>query len=446
MHFAWWPGISERFLRWGLSEAIKLRQMRRRHRSCGPLNYAVHQSGIEWERGFVTWRPEQHGASLPFAGDVGSNTPPDDYGHTRALSVPELRQGLGRGTLYYSYNRPGSILRSHPSSDFGNLLENRNRDSWNRESNPRTLECDDVIKLGARLHSANLSMTEKLPIILDGSHHFTQLLMMQTHIRLHHLGINIVLTELRNEFWVLRARQTIKKSYIVLFTRATTCAIHYKLVTDMLTDRLLMAIQRFAGCHNLPHTIYSDNATTFHAANKELDKMFKYIEDCKIQHYREHHGVTWKFIASWVAWWGGWWEKMIGSTKRCLRKVLLRSQRDEEGLNTILISIEATLNSWSLTQDADSNQVLTPAHFLNGEKLTIIPNGPEPSTERSSEKVTSQTKSSRGLLATLKKRVPFVNDELSLSERTTETTQTQSRGNCSLSRRLDPDICGREHG
>jgi len=34
---------------------------------------------------------------------------------------------------------------------------------------------------------------------------------MQTHIRLHHLGVRIVLLELREEFWILRARQAIEK-------------------------------------------------------------------------------------------------------------------------------------------------------------------------------------------------------------------------------------------
>jgi hypothetical protein len=37
-------------------------------------------------------------------------------------------------------------------------------------------------------------------------------LIMQTHFRLHHLGVRIVLSELREEFWILRFRQAIKES------------------------------------------------------------------------------------------------------------------------------------------------------------------------------------------------------------------------------------------
>ena len=68
---------------------------------------------------------------------------------------------------------------------------------------------------------------------------------------------------------------------------------------------------------------------------------------------------------------------MVATTKRCLRKVLGRSQVDEEELQTILVGTEAALNSGPITQD-DDNETLTPAHFLTGAKLTTIPHGPEP--------------------------------------------------------------------
>jgi hypothetical protein len=72
---------------------------------------------------------------------------------------------------------------------------------------------------------------------------------------------------------------------------------------------------------------------------------------------------------------------MVATTKRCLRKVLGRSQVDAEGFQTILVGIEASLNSRPITQD-DENETLAPAHFLTGGRLTTIPQGPEPvSTE-----------------------------------------------------------------
>jgi hypothetical protein len=68
-----------------------------------------------------------------------------------------------------------------------------------------------LIRLGGRLQSTDLSADLRHPHLLDGKHHFVQLLIWHTHIRLHHLGVRIILTELREEFWILRARQAIKK-------------------------------------------------------------------------------------------------------------------------------------------------------------------------------------------------------------------------------------------
>jgi hypothetical protein len=70
---------------------------------------------------------------------------------------------------------------------------------------------DGYLRIGGRLQFADLSREQIHPILLHGSHHFTELLIMQTHIHLHHMGVRIVLSELREEFWILRARQTIKK-------------------------------------------------------------------------------------------------------------------------------------------------------------------------------------------------------------------------------------------
>jgi hypothetical protein len=69
--------------------------------------------------------------------------------------------------------------------------------------------------------------------------------------------------------------------------------------------------------------------------------------------------------------------RMVGTIKRCLRKVLEQSSLTEEQLNTTLISIEAAVNSRPITQSEDS-AALTPAYFLIGEGLATIPIRSEP--------------------------------------------------------------------
>ncbi|XP_035216694.1 uncharacterized protein LOC118190116 [Stegodyphus dumicola] len=120
--------------------------------------------------------------------------------------------------------------------------------------------------------------------------------------------------------------------------------------------------------------------TTFCAADKELKLLWDTISSAKAQQFYAHHNIKWKFIAPRAAWWGGWWERMIGSIKRCLRKTLGKALLDDAGLITVLCDIEAALNSRPIVHEYgikdDSEEALTPSHFLIGKKLTTIPSSP----------------------------------------------------------------------
>jgi hypothetical protein len=80
---------------------------------------------------------------------------------------------------------------------------------------------------------------------------------------------------------------------------------------------------------------------------------------------------------------------MVGTKKRCIRKVLGKRKVDEK-MKTILASIEAAINSRPLTQD-NCPEALRPAHFLHGGCLTTIPTGPELTLAKSDEGVQTQT-------------------------------------------------------
>ena len=86
------------------------------------------------------------------------------------------------------------LLRARPS-------DARKNCSPPRESLvPRFFFEDGILRIGGRLHFADLSRKQIQPILLHGSQHFTALLIMQTHVRLNHLGFRIVLLEFREEF------------------------------------------------------------------------------------------------------------------------------------------------------------------------------------------------------------------------------------------------------
>jgi len=71
-----------------------------------------------------------------------------------------------------------------------------------------------------------------------------------------------------------------------------------------------------------PRKFLSDNGKTFKAAAKFLSVVFK---DETIQEHLANQGCQWIFNVECAPWWGGVFERMVRSTKRCLRKVVGRA-------------------------------------------------------------------------------------------------------------------------
>ncbi|GBN73097.1 hypothetical protein AVEN_155737-1 [Araneus ventricosus] len=65
--------------------------------------------------------------------------------------------------------------------------------------------------LGGRLKFAPVTSEEKHSLLLDNYRNFAQLLIRHTHVRLHHLGVRIVLSKLLSNYWILRGREAIKR-------------------------------------------------------------------------------------------------------------------------------------------------------------------------------------------------------------------------------------------
>jgi hypothetical protein len=72
----------------------------------------------------------------------------------------------------------------------------------------------------------------------------------------------------------LKGACLLKQCYITQFTCATIRAVKLELCSDITTVTFLLAFQRFIGRCGLSHTIYTDNAQTFRAANRELAELW----------------------------------------------------------------------------------------------------------------------------------------------------------------------------
>ncbi|XP_018315524.1 uncharacterized protein [Mycetomoellerius zeteki] len=172
-----------------------------------------------------------------------------------------------------------------------------------------------------------------------------------------------------------RGRIHISKSYIVVFTCFTTKAVHLELVSDLTTATFLAALRRFISRRGLCSTIYSDNATNFIGAARELEDIYTFlkIHNPELQTILAAQRIEWKFLLPKSPHFGGLWEAAVRSVKRHLYTVKKGLTYTFEEYNTLLVEIESVLNSCPLMPvPSDSNEIsiLTPSHFLIGTSLS----------------------------------------------------------------------------
>lgn len=163
------------------------------------------------------------------------------------------------------------------------------------------------------------------------------------------------------------------KVYICLFTCATTRAVHLELATDMTTNTFIRAFRRFVGRRSCPRIIISDNGSNFRATESFFKSFFQHPD---VQQYFDDRHCEWKFIPPKAPWQGGFYERMVGTVKRCLRKVLHNKSINEDELRTVLTEIEARINNRPLTyihENIDEPEALTPNHLLQGDLIKPIP-------------------------------------------------------------------------
>ncbi|XP_047996390.1 uncharacterized protein LOC125234226 [Leguminivora glycinivorella] len=281
---------------------------------------------------------------------------------------------------------------------------------------------DGVLRMKTRLGSAPVLYTALQPIILDGREPFTRLLILRAHRRSAHIHNEAVINELRQEYWILHLRPTVKsvarncalctlrratpraqplgdlpperlqayqrpfthtaqdymgpmfvtigrrreKRWVCLYTCLVTRAIHLESVHSLSTDSALLSLRRFAARRGWPRTMYSDNATCFRAAATELREAYRQWLPV-LQTYATQNRMEWKFIPPGNPSAGGAWERMIRTVKIAMSYTFNERAPKPEVFETLLAEIENIVNRRPLTHvnvDPDSEESLTPAHFL----------------------------------------------------------------------------------
>ena len=277
---------------------------------------------------------------------------------------------------------------------------------------------NSFLRLKGRFGHSCLEYGLKYPILLRGGESFfTQLVVRDAHNRVLHHGVETTLSYIRSKYWIIKGRKTVKdtlrkciickrfqgkvmcppatpdlpnyrvdgcysfhtvgldyagplyiknkdalsKVYVLLFTCATSRAVHVELTPDMYKSSFIRAFQRFVARKGKPSMVVHDNAKTF----KSRD----------VKRFMVQHDIKQRFILPASPWWGGFYERLVRSVKLSLRKTLGRSLLTYEELETVLCNIESVINNRPLTyvSEDDMDEPLTPYHLMFGRNAIQTP-------------------------------------------------------------------------
>lgn len=299
------------------------------------------------------------------------------------------------------------------------------------------LGSDGIVRVGGRLERSTLTFEAKHPIVLASNQRLSAIIIWHFH---HIAGSSMdchstnerVRVDLRSPFWILRCRKTIstvlskclvckrlraqpmtpliaplpahrfdpakrpfvntgvdfmgpltvtvgrrsEKRWICLFTCLITRAVHLEIAHRLDTDSFLMCFQRFLDRRTRPSTMFSDHGTNFVASERELREAVIQLNQAEISAYATNRKIEWRFSPPSGPHFGVTWERMVQSCKSALKTILRNRSVTDEVLGTVVVDVEALLNSRPLTHvsiDPNDPEPLTPNHFLLGCAHPYVP-------------------------------------------------------------------------
>uniref|UniRef100_A0A2S2PC01 Integrase catalytic domain-containing protein n=1 Tax=Schizaphis graminum TaxID=13262 RepID=A0A2S2PC01_SCHGA len=305
---------------------------------------------------------------------------------------------------------------------------------------------DDVgiIRVGGRLRHSTLSYECKHPMLIAKRSHLALLICRRWHRLTCHSGPRVMISLILRQYWIIAIRSVVHevvtkcsvcvrlaakppqplmadlpaarvqqvrpfarvgvdyagplqmrelklrksrsyKVYIAVFVCFSIKAVHLEVVSDLSTDAFLAAFDRFVGRRGLPSDVYSDCGTNFIGADKQLQTLINSPQGQLAITTNSRPHCKWHFNPPSAPHFGGLWEAAVRSTKRLLVRTMSTHVFTYEEFTTVLIRIEAVLNSRPLTPastDPHDLECLTPGHFLIGQPLLAVPPRSNPDANR----------------------------------------------------------------
>lgn len=278
------------------------------------------------------------------------------------------------------------------------------------------LDHQGLLRVGGRISNAHISFDTKHPILIPKKCHLAELLIAHTHITNMHSGPQLTAASLRQKYWIVSAKNSIKqyihccavcirhakqpgrqlmaplpehrtnptrafltsgvdyagpiviklqpgrgtktsKAYIALFICFSTKAIHLELVSSLTSEAFLAAFRRFVARRGKCANLFSDCGTNFIGASKELrnlhNTLINQLKNTSLADKLAMDGTQWHFNPPGAPNFGGIWEAGVKSVKHHLRRTIGETLLTFEELATVLAQIEAILNSRPISPMSD---------------------------------------------------------------------------------------------
>lgn len=293
---------------------------------------------------------------------------------------------------------------------------------------------DGLIRVGGRLCNSTVTYAMKHPILLPKSHRVVHLLIEDYHKNYGHCGAERILCEIRERFWIVRGRVTVKriveqcilckkqrakphvqlmadlpsdrlkqyeppfshvgvdffgpftikrgrsevKRYGCIFTCLTIRAIHLEVCHSLETDSFINALQRFISRRGNPSLIRSDNGTNLVGGMRELKKSIEQWNQNRIEGFLLQKEIKWYFNPPGASHMGGVWERQIRTVRNILNNLLNQQQLNDETLPTLMCIVENIVNNRPLTKlsnDPDDPLPITPNCLILFRTNVLLPPG-----------------------------------------------------------------------
>ena len=167
-----------------------------------------------------------------------------------------------------------------------------------------------------------------------------------------------------------------------MYTFLSSRAVHIEVVYSLSTDSFIMSLRRFVGHRGNIRMIRSDNGSNLVGGSAELSRVFQEMDHIKIGNILKENGsewMIWKRNPTLSSNMVGVWECHIRSPRAILNSLLKThgSSLSDESLQTLLVEVEAIMNSHPLTTDVLSDVIslapLSPVNLLTMKSKAVMP-------------------------------------------------------------------------